>query len=387
MTPAERVARNADRAAYRRRARPPGRSRTRPAARRRGIEAALRATRRIAVVGASSDPARPSFGVFRYLVEQGYDCVPVNPNERAVLGVPAFRPSPRPSRRPVRSISSTSSDGPSCASRTPATPVAAGARCLWLQLGVVNWEAAAIAHDAGLGVVMDRCTAIEVRRIGGRDGRQGFRGGAPDQRMTKPRKTRTNPATAIRPADCACRRRISIATDAPVRPIVADSAAPGFVAGDVLVLGLEHPVARPGGPGPEVADRDQHDARQPQHDVQDAHRSAPLTASPAASRSRTVDWTSAAFACPVRRLHDLADQEPDRLRLAGPVVGHRRRVLGQHAIDGGAERVEVRDLAVATSGDDRCRRRSARGVLGENLASVRAGDRAVEDRPDDDGEL
>ena len=46
--------------------------------------------------------------------------------------------------------------------------VAAGARCLWLQLGVVDWEAARIAHDAGVAVVMDRCTAIEWRRIVGR---------------------------------------------------------------------------------------------------------------------------------------------------------------------------------------------------------------------------
>jgi predicted CoA-binding protein len=46
--------------------------------------------------------------------------------------------------------------------------IAAGARCLWLQLGVVNWEAARIAHDAGLAVVMDRCTAIEHRRQRGR---------------------------------------------------------------------------------------------------------------------------------------------------------------------------------------------------------------------------
>ena len=43
-----------------------------------------------------------------------------------------------------------------------------GARCLWLQLGVVSWEAAQIAHEAGLSVVMDRCTAIEHRRIRGR---------------------------------------------------------------------------------------------------------------------------------------------------------------------------------------------------------------------------
>ena len=45
---------------------------------------------------------------------------------------------------------------------------AAGARVLWLQLGIVNWEAARIAHEGGLEVVMDRCTAIELGRIGGR---------------------------------------------------------------------------------------------------------------------------------------------------------------------------------------------------------------------------
>ena len=61
-----------------------------------GIETSLRATRRIAVVGASSDPARPSFGVFRHLLAAGFDCVPVNPNERTILGVPAFPTSPTP---------------------------------------------------------------------------------------------------------------------------------------------------------------------------------------------------------------------------------------------------------------------------------------------------
>jgi predicted CoA-binding protein len=125
----------------------------------------LRASRRIAVIGASSSASRPSFGVFEYLVRHGYDCVPVNPNEVGVLGVAAF---------------------PSLADAVAATgpfdivdvfrrselcvphareAVAAGAQCFWLQLGVVNWEAAAIAHDAGLSVVMDRCIAIEHRRI------------------------------------------------------------------------------------------------------------------------------------------------------------------------------------------------------------------------------
>lgn len=128
----------------------------------------MRATRRIAIVGASSDPGRPSYGVFRYLVHQGFDCVPVNPNERAVLGITAFRTI----------ADAVDATGPFdmidlfrrselCVPHAHEA-VAAGARCLWLQLGVVNWEAARIARDGGLSVVMDRCTAIEWRRIVGR---------------------------------------------------------------------------------------------------------------------------------------------------------------------------------------------------------------------------
>jgi predicted CoA-binding protein len=136
----------------------------------------LRATRRIAVIGASSNPARPSFGVLRYLLDHGFDCVPINPNEVAVLGVPAF-----PSL--AEAVAAT---GPFdlvdvfrrselCLPHAKEA-AAAGARCLWLQLGVVNWAAAGIANQAGLAVVMDRCTAIEWRRVEGA-------GGAGAQRM------------------------------------------------------------------------------------------------------------------------------------------------------------------------------------------------------------
>jgi len=126
----------------------------------------LRSARRIAVVGASSSGWRPSHGVFRELLAAGYDCVPVNPRERAVLGVPAFATlreavaatGPvdivdvfrRPELCPTHAIEA----------------VDVGARCLWLQLGIVSWEAARIATDGGVSVVMDRCTAIEVRRLG-----------------------------------------------------------------------------------------------------------------------------------------------------------------------------------------------------------------------------
>ena len=70
--------------------------------------------------------------------------------------------SPRPSPRPVRSTSSTSSAGRSCASRTPARRSRSARACLWLQLGVVNWEAARDRARRRAGVVMDRCTGIEL---------------------------------------------------------------------------------------------------------------------------------------------------------------------------------------------------------------------------------
>jgi uncharacterized protein len=130
-----------------------------------GIREMLGASRRIAVVGASSKPSRPSFGVFRYLVHQGFECVPVNPLERDVLGIPAFRTL-------AEAVAAT---GPFdivdvfrrselCVPHAEEA-VATGSGCLWLQLGVVSWEAARIAHEGGLAVVMDRCTAIEHRRI------------------------------------------------------------------------------------------------------------------------------------------------------------------------------------------------------------------------------
>ena len=126
-------------------------------------------TRRIAVVGASADPGRPSFGVFRYLVHQGYDCVPGQPERPRRSS--ACRPSGRSSKPSAATgpvdIVDVFRRSELCLPHAEEA-VAVGAGCLWLQLGVVNWEAARIAAAAGLDVVMDRCTAIEHRRL--RDG-------------------------------------------------------------------------------------------------------------------------------------------------------------------------------------------------------------------------
>lgn len=131
----------------------------------RAVSELLRTARRIAVVGASSDPFRPSYGVFEYLLRHGYACVPVNPNAREVQGVPAF----------ADLAGAVAAGGPfdivdvfrrpdSCA-ELAAQAVALGARALWLQLGVVSVEAARTAAAGGLDVVMDRCISVEHRRM------------------------------------------------------------------------------------------------------------------------------------------------------------------------------------------------------------------------------
>jgi predicted CoA-binding protein len=141
-----------------------------------GIAEVLRSARRIAVIGASSRESRPSFGVFRYLVHQGYECVPVNPGERDVLGIAAFRTlGEAVAATGPFDIVDVFRRSELCLPHA-VEAVEVGARCLWLQLGVVNWEAARIAHAAGLSVVMDRCTAIG-RRIRERCLRQDAPGG------------------------------------------------------------------------------------------------------------------------------------------------------------------------------------------------------------------
>ena len=130
-----------------------------------GIADLLQSSRRIAVVGASSKRSRPSFGVFEYLVRQGYECVPVNPNERDVLGVPAFRSLTEAAALTGFVDIVDVFRRPEVCAEVAREAVAIGAGALWLQLGVVNWEAARIAHAGGLAVVMDRCTAIEHRRL------------------------------------------------------------------------------------------------------------------------------------------------------------------------------------------------------------------------------
>ncbi len=132
-----------------------------------GIATLLRASWRIALIGASTNPARPSHDVLVSLVRRGWDVVPVTPTAEEVAGIRAYPTL-------ADAVAATGPVDIVDVFRRPeeAPPhareaVDAGARCLWLQLGVVSWEAAQIAHDGGLAVVMDRCTLIEDGRVFG----------------------------------------------------------------------------------------------------------------------------------------------------------------------------------------------------------------------------
>lgn len=122
----------------------------------------LRETKTIAVVGLSSNSMRPSFGVSRFLQRQGYRVIPVNPNETEVLGERAY-PSVKDVPEQVDIINIFRR--PARVPEVIDDALAKGARCIWMQEGVVNHEAARKAEEAGMSVVMDRCILKEMARL------------------------------------------------------------------------------------------------------------------------------------------------------------------------------------------------------------------------------
>lgn len=123
----------------------------------------LTTTRRIALVGASAKPDRPSYGVMKFLLTHGYDVVPVNPalagqsiHGRTVVATLAdVAPFDMLElfRRPTEVLDPVEQ------------AIQLGAKTIWMQLGVINETAARKAQEAGLSVVMDRCPAIEMPRL------------------------------------------------------------------------------------------------------------------------------------------------------------------------------------------------------------------------------
>jgi predicted CoA-binding protein len=123
----------------------------------------FRSAKTVAVVGLSNNPTRASLGVSRFLQRHGYRIIPVNPQETEVLGERAYasvKDIPGPVdivdifRRPAR-VPEVIDD----------VLQKEGIRCIWMQEGVINPEAARKAEAAGLPVVMDRCILKEMARL------------------------------------------------------------------------------------------------------------------------------------------------------------------------------------------------------------------------------
>ena len=131
----------------------------------------LGACRTLAVVGLSPQWHRPSYFAAKYMQEHGYRIVPVNPSASEILGQRSF-PSVTAAAQALAN-DGVKIDMVDCFRKSADIPpiadeaIAIGAKCLWLQIGVIDEASAAKARQAGLDVVMDRCVKIEHARLFG----------------------------------------------------------------------------------------------------------------------------------------------------------------------------------------------------------------------------
>lgn len=121
----------------------------------------LKKYKTIAIVGLSSNPSRPSYGVAEYMQSRGYRIIPVNPNEREVLGEKSYaRLEDVPEKIEFVDVFRRVAEVPAVAE----SAIRAGAKVLWMQLGIENAEAAERARAAGIIVIEDACVFVEHRK-------------------------------------------------------------------------------------------------------------------------------------------------------------------------------------------------------------------------------
>jgi len=134
------------------------------------IKSILRATKVIAMVGASGNARRPSYFAMKYLLDKGFKVVPINPGMagKEILGQKvhaSLKDVPAPVD--MVDIFRASDAAPGIVREALGEKDRLGIKTIWMQLGVVSEEAAALAREAGLAVVMDRCPKIEYGRLSG----------------------------------------------------------------------------------------------------------------------------------------------------------------------------------------------------------------------------
>jgi predicted CoA-binding protein len=128
-----------------------------PGAEAAAVDRMLQA-RRIAVVGMSDDPSRPSHGIGGYLLAHGYEVIPVNPNHEQVMGLKCY-PSLSAVPGPIDLVNVFRR--PDACADVARDALAAGAGGLWLQAGIRNEQARRLAEEANVDFVQDRCIMVE----------------------------------------------------------------------------------------------------------------------------------------------------------------------------------------------------------------------------------
>jgi uncharacterized protein len=118
--------------------------------------------RRIAVVGLSANPYRPSHYVAEYMAQHGYEITPVNPGQTEILGRKCYR-SLKDVPQPLEIVNIFRD--PSAVPAIVEEAIECGAKVIWMQLGVIHEAAAQRARDAGLIVIMNKCIKIEHARF------------------------------------------------------------------------------------------------------------------------------------------------------------------------------------------------------------------------------
>jgi predicted CoA-binding protein len=137
------------------------------------IKTILRSVKTIAMVGASANEIRPSYFAMMYLLNKGYNVMPVNPGAagKTILGQPVYASlKDVPAPVDMVDIFRDAKFAPDIARETVAEKDRLGVKILWMQLGVISEEAEQIGRDAGLTVIMDRCPKIEHGRFSGEMG-------------------------------------------------------------------------------------------------------------------------------------------------------------------------------------------------------------------------
>ena len=165
------------------------------------IQKVLSETSVIAMVGASSNWNRPSYFAMKYMQEKGYKVIPINPllaaADEAVLGEKAYaslEDVPIELRRKIDMVDVFRK--PSEVKKIAEDSIRIGAKTLWTQLGVACDESEALATDAGLNVVMDRCPKIEYSRLYGELGWHGFNSGVISSKRRSSRQSTDETITA-----------------------------------------------------------------------------------------------------------------------------------------------------------------------------------------------